>query len=240
MPAIEPYPISENFSTAGKVNLNQQILPFSHVERTTAMRGVLRPVLVSGIDDMQASQGRTYKSWKFNSGEGLTIRHALDIDRTVQMFQERWNSGNIFKNVGEVTEIPMVPRSPQISAINYEQIISQLRNWWSTRRITSDTLREQPYLALLSRVTTKSNTFTVHYRVQALRQAPRPGRNWAEWVEGQDQVVGEYRGSTTIERFLDPNEPNIPDYTQVNLSGNYDPIDRFYRWRVLSQKQFAP
>jgi hypothetical protein len=79
----------------------------------------------------------------------------------------------------------------------------------------------------------------VHYRVQALRQPPRVGRNWDEWDEGRDQVVGEYRGSTTIERFLDPNA-KIPDYTQVNLSSDYDPIDKFYRWRVLSQKQFAP
>jgi hypothetical protein len=111
--------------------------------------------------------------------------------------------------------------------------------FWSTRRVTSDTLREQPYVSLLSRVTTKSNTFTVHYRVQALRQPPRVGRNWDEWDEARDQVVGEYRGSTTIERFLDPNA-KIPDYTQVNLSSDYDPIDKFYRWRVLSQKQFAP
>ncbi len=38
---------------------------------------------------------------------------------------------------------------------------------------------------------------------------PLLARYW-DWLRGA--VTGEYRGATTIERFLDPNNPGIPDY----------------------------
>jgi uncharacterized protein (TIGR02600 family) len=231
IPVVEPFPISETLSTAGKVNLNFQMMPFNHIERSTALRGALDPLMVSAIEDRLASTTKTYKNSQYTWPIQDKIRSGLDRDATISEFGKLFGTGAIYQSATQVSESSLVPQG---------QSASTLTTWWGSRRITSDTLREQPYTALLSRVTTKSNTFTVHYRVQALRQPPRPGRNWAEWDEARDQVVGEYRGSTTIERFLDPNAQNIPDYTQVNLSGNYDPIDKFYRWRVLSQKQFAP
>jgi hypothetical protein len=61
------------------------------------------------------------------------------------------------------------------------------------------------------------------------------------WTEGKDQVLGEYRGSTTIERFIDANNTSIPDYaanpTQIP---SLDSLDKFYRWRVIENRQFAP
>ena len=42
MPVVEPYAISENFETAGKVNLNHEIFPFTYIERTTALRAVMK------------------------------------------------------------------------------------------------------------------------------------------------------------------------------------------------------
>jgi uncharacterized protein (TIGR02600 family) len=230
MPIIEPYAISEPASTAGKVNLNIQMLPFTHIQRSTALHGALQGLRLSAIPNSAAT---TYKPSAYTSvNSTVIIRHPLNIDATIaRMFDEVFDVGDFYKIPSEVAKIQLIAQG---------ETASSMGSWWNARRLTSDTLREHPYTALLSRVTTKSNTFTVHYRVQALRQVPRPGRNWTEWAEDQDQVVGEYRGSTTIERFLDPNEQNVPDYTQVNLSGNYDPIDKFYRWRVVSQKQFAP
>ena len=243
MPVADPYPISDPLSTAGKVNLNAQMLPFTNLERTTALRGALKALMVGAIDDslpnysttsLHSGRPKTYKM--NNAGRTLiepTIRFDVDRDETIKALNQQFTDGEIYPSASAVSEIPLVPRG---------RTATNVSSWWNTNRPTSDTLREQPYTALLSRVTTKSNTFNVHYRVQALRQPPRPGRNWAEWEEARDQVVGEYRGSTTIERFLDSNA-KIPDYTdttKVNLSGNYDPIDKFYRWRVLSQNQFAP
>jgi hypothetical protein len=240
MPVIEPYAISDQLSTDGKVNLNSQILPFTNIVRNTSVRGVLKPILVSAVaDNIPGLGSANYKSGSYQDPMINNIRFPLNLEETMKGHQNKFEATAgmaFYRTATDVSSLKLVPDDPASPGTT----LSNLSSWWNTRRVTSDTLREQPYTALLSRVTTKSNTFTVHYRVQALRQPPRPNRNWAEWDEARDQVVGEYRGATSIERFLDPNAQNIPDYTQVNLSGNYDPIDKFYRWRVLSQNQFAP
>ena len=41
MPVVEPYAISDPFSTDGKVNLNYQIMPFGYLKRSTALRAEL-------------------------------------------------------------------------------------------------------------------------------------------------------------------------------------------------------
>ena len=49
------------------------------------------------------------------------------------------------------------------------------------------------------------------------------------------QVVGEYRGSSIIERFIDPNDPNLKNYNETN-----DKVDAYYRYRIVATKQFSP
>ncbi|HRJ72970.1 MAG TPA: Verru_Chthon cassette protein A, partial [Terrimicrobiaceae bacterium] len=51
MPVVEPYAISEPLSTAGKVNMNAQIAPFTYITRETALRGVFRSTLITAIPD---------------------------------------------------------------------------------------------------------------------------------------------------------------------------------------------
>ncbi|MEI8313701.1 MAG: hypothetical protein WCH98_23380, partial [Verrucomicrobiota bacterium] len=109
-------------------------------------------------------------------------------------------------------------------------------DYWDSHRLTGDNSREMPYTQLLPRLTTRSNTYTVHYRVQNLKKVPStdPG----VWTEGRDKVTSELRGSRTIERYLDPNDARIPDYAA-------DPtatpgLTDFYRWRTLYNRTFAP
>jgi len=49
MPVVEPYAISEPFSTAGKINLNCQVAPFTYIKRTTALRALLKSERVIAI-----------------------------------------------------------------------------------------------------------------------------------------------------------------------------------------------
>ncbi len=42
MPVVEPYAISEPFSTADKINMNYQIMPFGYIHWTTGMAAILR------------------------------------------------------------------------------------------------------------------------------------------------------------------------------------------------------
>jgi hypothetical protein len=110
---------------------------------------------------------------------------------------------------------------------------------------TGDNLRERIYATVYPRLTTKSNTFTVHVRAQALKKPlndPSPGT----WEENPSRIVSEYRGSTTIERFVEPNNPAIPDYAARAEAGTLfgasapETPDSFSMWRTVGNQQFAP
>jgi hypothetical protein len=114
-----------------------------------------------------------------------------------------------------------------------------MTTFWTSNALTGENLRERIYTTLYPRLTTKSNTYTVHFRAQSLRKAPASSEG--TWTEGKDLITGEYRGSTTIERFIDANNTSIPDYaaTPSNIPG-MSTLDKFYRWRVIENRQFAP
>jgi hypothetical protein len=108
-------------------------------------------------------------------------------------------------------------------------------NFWNTYLLTGDNVRERPYTNLYSLLTTKSNTYTVHMRVQTLKQVP--GGNYTTWREGKDQVTGQYRGSELVERYIDPKDL-LPDYAADPSTA--DTLSQHYKYRTLSNRQFAP
>ncbi len=59
MPVVEPYAISTCMATAGKINLNDQIAPFTYLHRSTALRALLDDLRIPAIPLSMASQ---YKS----------------------------------------------------------------------------------------------------------------------------------------------------------------------------------
>ena len=120
-----------------------------------------------------------------------------------------------------------------------------MQTWWENDptkpddafEATGDNLREAPYAQLYPRLATRSNVFTIHYRVQVLRKSRtvKPG----EWKEGVDTVVAEQRGSTTIERFLDLNSStDFPDFAANPVNG--PAVDDYYQVRVVNRRVFAP
>jgi hypothetical protein len=102
--------------------------------------------------------------------------------------------------------------------------------------LTGDNTRERPYNGLYSRLTTKSNTYTVHVRAQTLTSPVNgtPG----QWVENPQLITSEYRGSVTINRYIDPQDPNIPDFMSGTLL-KYS-LDNYYKYRVLETRRFLP
>jgi len=232
MPVVEPYAISEPLSTAGRINMNCQILPYTYITRTTGVQAVLRSEQMMALDNNTDAH-----SFKLRSALKDKIRWKLDLSDTtgtLKGFQDRFDSGDIFRSASEICSIWLVPDtadgapgSPSYSTMN---------TWWDGLIPTGDNSKESSYARIYPRLTTKSNTYTVHYRVQALKK-PHAGGNQDTWNEGKDKVVAEYRGSTTIERYIDPNDTGIPDYTTDN---NPAPLDNFYKFRVIAQKQFTP
>ena len=58
----------------------------------------------------------------------------------------------------------------------------------------------------------------------------------AQWVEGKDTVLSEYRGSSMVERYIDPSDTALPDFA-TNPAAT---LDAYYKFRVLNTKRFAP
>ena len=73
-------------------------------------------------------------------------------------------------------------------------------------------------------LTTKSNTFTVHVVAQSL-------------VKGTGNVTGEYKGSTTIERYIDPMDDRLAGSAHDPDTKSLEPL---YRFCVVETKRFDP
>lgn len=265
MPIVEPYAISEPFSTAGKVNLNHQIAPFTYIRRDTALRGVFRSALLTATDDQWAENRKYVETGGFNYTNSNTLdyvdylqqtghwafRYPIHITETLKQFEQRFSNGDIFRAPSEICSLwlypakrPTVaaPENPGNALVNWDANATGIKAWWynnpgtTSKSITGDNMRERPYATLYPSLTTKSNTYTLHCRVQVLSK--RAEGDATEWDETKDRVASEYRGSTMIERYVDPSDPLIPDFTS---SGNAQvALDEFYRYRVLNTKRFAP
>ncbi|CAN5758141.1 hypothetical protein BH09VER1_BH09VER1_12880 [soil metagenome] len=225
MPVAEPYPISEEFSTAGKINLNYKIMPFPYINRKTGMYALLKSTWLTALNTSMAAD---YKAHFLARAEANSqTRYSIDTAETLKLFDSTvFDSGNIFRSAAQVCAMWMVPQGSSSSTV---------QSFWNDKLLTSDTAREQPYDHIYSRVTTKSNTFMVHWRVQVLRKQPHSVAGI--WDETTDKMASELRGSTLVERFLDPNRTDIPDYATDFTA---KPLSNFYKWRTISENYFQP
>ncbi len=250
MPVVEPYAISEPFSTAGKVNMNYQIVPFTYIDRSTGVRAVLGSELMARVpkaasDIMGTQKGHNYYKIPYGStaptsnpkppgslnGLGRLPLNLSDSNGSLRQFKEKFAQWDIFRSPSEICDIYLVPQGYLWSSNSAADA-----GWYGDDfALVGDNVRERPYADIYPRLTTKSNTFTVHYTVQSLKNPPANQPD--KWTEGKGQVVGELRGSVTLERFLDPANTNIPDYAANPLEPN---LDNFYQWRVLENSTYSP
>lgn len=261
MPVVEPYAISEPFSTNGKVNMNYQIMPFNYIHRSSAIRGALQSEEILVLEnndardqpenaqgyagnasnvDYKVRMGDEYKRFDIGNTAGTsylstkTFRHRLNFDEgtgTLKGFEERFSRNDIFRSESEICGLSLVPEGETWDN-NFES------TYWGTRRLTGDNSREAPYANLLPKLTTRSNTYTVHYRIQSLKKTASSAPN--VWEEGRDVVASEARGSRVVERYIDPNNRDIPDYAASPSPENLSSLERFYRWRVIANREFSP
>ena len=256
MPVVEPYAISEPFSSGGKVNLNYQLMPFVYIKRTTALRAALHPLRVTAIPQTFVDGNKQLRYKGQDNSENL--RYLVDREQTLKGFEAffakfaRDKSGGFFKSASQICERFLYPKGTTVdgSNVTYTTNDSQVREFWMKNQVTGDNLREKPYADLYPRITTKSNTFTVHYRVQTLRQraysgksgSPAEATHYQQWNEADDQVLSELRGHTTIERYLDPEDPRFdPASTATNkINIETESLEDAYRFRIVANKRFLP
>ncbi len=239
MPVVEPYAISEPFSTAGKINLNYQIAPFTSIKRSTGMRGILAPVMITALPPFRDIGDKKFhelykaplRSATTLRGEDVLIRHPIDADATLSFFDERFAANRPFISASEITTVPLVPTSLGLGAAAPSAIEAALASFWQDKiQLTGDNAIERPYALIYPRVTTKSNTYQVHVRVQMLAVTPDSAAA-GSFKRDIDQVTGEFRGSFVIERFLDA---NLQSYDAGDVAG-LGP----YKMRVVSSRQVS-
>ncbi|TLD71911.1 Verru_Chthon cassette protein A [Phragmitibacter flavus] len=306
MPVVEPYAISEPFSTAGKVNINYQMVPFnSYIRRATGMHAVLKGEELQAFPTANATNiqvkpdgnqyvafgngyGQYYQQAKWSDLDARSTTayytHAapkkrfwhrnIDIDSkaagafsantsTLGQLDDRFNfstalpagARGLLRSASQVAELHLVPKKVEgthpASSVNAaatppasdgsDNMVGgnysyrSMGLFWEARSLTGDNVRERPYANIYAKITTKSNTFRVHYRAQSIRKARSGEAN--EFNPNVDLVNSEYRGSALIERRIDPEDPRLPDYA---TAGNPPPLDDFYNFRVLENKRFAP
>jgi uncharacterized protein (TIGR02600 family) len=260
MPVVEPYAISEPFSTAGKVNLNYEIAPFSYIRRATALHAVLKgeeplaipnalsrvhklwdhetsdwPWLPNNPDPRACQDAAVASLWdEASKGTGSRgaqdMRKGLDAAETLKQCDDYFKTKGIFRSATQICELHLVRTGESLT--DY-----QSGSFWSKNVVTGENSREAPYANLYARLTTKSNTYTVHMRVQVLKQkASANPDDFTIWREGTDQVVSEFRGATLLERYLDTGA-QFPDLT---ANPGTDSVEDSYKFRIISTKRFVP
>jgi len=230
MPVVEPYAVSTCMATAGKINLNDQIAPFTYLHRNTALHALLDSLRIPAIP---VSAATTYKT----SGTPLTsIWNAVDENATIAQIENRFanNSADAYLSESEICTVPIVPAGLVPPGTSVAATQTALYSYWNgygntLGGLTGDNLRELPYSQLYGRLTTRSNSYTVHVRVQVLQKLPRDPHQGV-WNEGVDLVLGDWRGSYEIERYLDPAAP---------APGVGQPLTA-YKFRIISSRRFAP
>jgi hypothetical protein len=189
------------------------------------------------------------------------IRYIIDRDQTINEIASYITANGVFKSPSQICEIFLIPIGLSSIWTNIASAgtpfatIAQkcLTNWATTGDLTGDNLREKPYVDIYPRLTTKSNTYTIHMKVQALKQQPHPGNTslYLTWDESKDAVLGEYRGSATIERYIDPADRHFnPSDSLTQKNGDFvnpdnltsagNSLESLYRFRTMNTKKFSP
>ena len=281
MPVVEPYAVSEPFSTAGKVNMNYEIVPFGgYIHRSTALHAVMKATQLIAIPtkynhqnfipetattppDYERFNGsepnvKGYAAWYEDATSGYgsqydyAYRYGINLTATIDdaqsAFQQRFKAlHDIFRSATEICNVFVVPEtinglnySPTATAVPADASYNTMQAWWANFQLTGDNGREDPYNQIYPRLTTKSNDFQVHMRVQVLSQAPADRGNGNFDTNGGDSIVGEYRGSAIIERYLDPNQTTLPDFATTFPSDPTSTVDNYVRYRIVNTHSFTP
>ena len=274
MPVVEPYAISEPLATAGKINLNTQIAPFTYITRNTGMRAVLKSVMITALNPTANNFIGVYKLGYQNPSTtaqlSTSTRYPIDLNNTLAMlypsspdsngngltafpeFSRTTNTAtapNFFISPSQICDLPLVPLGSStgtITTLSGGQVsLTGLGTFWAANRLTGDNSLERPYSLIYPRVTTQSNTFTIHVRAQSLQKIPSAIEPPTTWTEGTDQVTGEYRGSFTVEKYFDPSSATITDSSSAIQNDAADatiPSSAAIRgalWRTLYDKRFG-
>lgn len=251
MPVVEPYAISVPFATAGKINMNYQIVPFTYIKRATGMHAVLKSEEPLAIPN---EMSKIYKLWDHEtsdhpwlpnqtrgntdpdtvrdwgdaaSGE-VAMRKPVNPEETLKQFEEKFAANSLFRYPSEICETHLV---------RDDETLDEYRDgtFWNSHVVTGENVKERSYANLYPRLTTRSNVFRVHTRVEVIRKARQSDPD--RFDPDLDTIVGRYRGSTMVERYINPTD-NHPDF--ADPANADEDMSEAWRYRLLETRRFAP
>ena len=246
MPTIQPYAVSTPMATAGKINLNYQLAPFTYINRSTAMIAAMKAQKLLCLSQTSIHpyhmQNCSDPGWAGTlSNNDRVDLNLTDTGGSLTEFVNKFASGDIFRSATQICDIDLVPIGQSWTGAT-SAIQTQAAAFWNANALTGDNCRERPYANLYEVLTTKSNSYMVHFRVQALQKVP--GTPVTQWIEGTDVVNSEYRGSSLIERYLDLADPKnpVPDFTSATLpvTASTPTLETHYKYHIISTKRFNP
>lgn len=187
----------------------------------------------------------------------------IDVVETLRQFEDKFSfsfkdnatkkENGLFRSASQICEVHLVPDvsggvgegegSETSTGMKNMTATTRARNmekFWQAHSPTGDNIRERPYSNIYSRVTTRSNTFRIHVRAQVIKKSR--STDPATFDPDKDAVLSEYRGSTVLERYIDPTDTEnpLPDYASAADPFAEEPLDAFYKFHVLETKRFNP
>lgn len=141
MPVVEPYAITDSYSTAGKINLNYQIVPFTNIRRATAIYAAMKGEMITAYSsaDTDPRKGSGLKASDTNTVAYKKIKDVnpippdlwldgdvywhreLDVDATVAQLDERFafqgnpaavGSVGLMLAPSQICELHLIPKIP--------------------------------------------------------------------------------------------------------------------------------
>jgi hypothetical protein len=250
MPVVEPYAISEPLQTAGKINMNYQIMPFTYIKRATALHALFKAERITAIPNDDRDYKKPQPDSVTSPADRESYRYNIDSAETLEQFDRRFSGQSkrpedtnrpTFLSATEICDQWLVP-----AGLGRNSSDNNMVEFWRDHLRTGDNLKERPYAALYPRLTTRSNTYRVHVRAQAIKQLR--GKDPTSLQPEAMEVLSEYRGSYLIERSIDPTrvsaDNRFKDFADIlSQSPTADladvTLERYYSYRVGQVKQFA-
>lgn len=232
-------------------------IPLGDIENAKTYQTVANSSMWSNSGDRFWDEQNNQKFW----------HRPIDVTKTLYQFDQKFHHSatgtnhainryrGLFRSPSQICEIHLIPDISKgassggeilgsISNINANtsgtNLQSVMEQFWQSHPGTGDNTRERPYSNIYSRVTTRSNTFRVHMRAQVITKARSSAADTMDPTK--DAILGEYRGSSLIERYIDPTDLSnpLPDYAATANPLGEKPLDTFYKFRTLESKRFSP
>ena len=269
MPVVDPYAISEPFSTAGRVNLNTQILPFTYIRRDTALRAALRgvrvPVISADVNSwttsdpfqykMSRGAGGLYGGVAYSTTNNRIYQRPIDLDTTMDGFQKRMLDDNLFRSATQICDMFLVPdlRSAAgehflnsgvpINTGTYDAVA--LRDFWTA---TGDGLKwsgltgdnlRERPYALLYPLVTTKSNTFTVHVIAQVLKSPS-STPAGQFVERADAAKAEWQGSFLIERQLSSTDKRLVDYASRAATDPKLTAEPLHKIRILQTRRFNP